>query len=118
VLAQRLVRKLCEHCRVVAPATDAERALMRNAGIEGVANLAAPRGCDACNDRGYRGRFGLYRWLPVDAEMSAAIHARASDSALEALATKSGFATMASGAAARLQSGESSLAEVLRVVSG
>lgn len=117
VLAQRLVRKLCEKCSAVASATKAEHLLMRNAGIDGVTQLAAPRGCASCNDQGYRGRFGLYRWLPVEAQMSAAIHSRASDGELEALATKAGFQSMASGAASRLLAGDTSLAEVLRVVS-
>jgi general secretion pathway protein E len=117
VLAQRLVRRLCEKCHVSTAATNAERALMRANGIDGVDALFAPRGCDACTDQGYRGRFGLYRWLPVDSETSAAIHARASDQALEALATKAGFAPMAAGAAAHLREGTTSLSEVLRVVS-
>jgi general secretion pathway protein E len=117
VLAQRLVRRLCGKCRVSAAPNDAERALMQANGIANVSQLYAPRGCDACGDQGYRGRFGLYRWLPVDAEMSTAIHARASDATLESLATKAGFAPMAAGAGAPLREGATSLAEVLRVVS-
>jgi general secretion pathway protein E len=117
VLAQRLVRRLCMKCRVAAPATEPERALMRASGIANVDTLYVPRGCDACGDQGYRGRFGLYRWLPVDAQMSAAIHSRESDQALEALASKAGFVPMAEGAAAHLREGNTSLSEVLRVVS-
>jgi general secretion pathway protein E len=117
VLAQRLVRRLCETCRIKAATTDAESKLMRENGIENLAQLYSAQGCDACNGQGYRGRFGLYRWLPVDSEMSAAIHARASDQSLESLATNAGFVPMASGAAAALRSGATSLSEVLRVVS-
>lgn len=117
VLAQRLVRRLCLKCRVASAATDAEVVLMRANGIVGVDVLHAARGCTSCNDQGYRGRFGLYRWLPVDAEMSAAIYSRESDQALEALATKAGFMPMAAGAAPHLREAATSLSEVLRVVS-
>ncbi len=116
VIAQRLVRRLCANCRVGATPSGAEAALMKTHGIEGVAALYTSRGCDRCGDQGYRGRFGLYRWLPVDAAMGVAIHERQSDLALETLATEAGYAPMAASAAATLNDGSTSLTEVLRVV--
>jgi general secretion pathway protein E len=116
VLAQRLVRRLCPKCHVAATVTSEEKSILNRVGVANLATLYAARGCDACSEQGYRGRFGLYRWLPVNAQMSKAIHDRESDDALETLATNAGFATMAAGASESLQNGATSLSEVLRVV--
>jgi general secretion pathway protein E len=117
VLAQRLVRRLCAKCRVEGAVTTEEASILQRIGIADIESLYAPQGCEACSDQGYRGRFGLYRWLPVSTQMSKAIHDRASDGALESLAVNDGFSTMATGAAESLRSGATSLSEVLRVVS-
>ncbi len=116
VLAQRLVRRLCSKCRAPSAVTAEEKAILARLGIANGASLFSAKGCDACGDQGYRGRFGLYRWLPVNAQMSKAIHDRASDDALEMLATDAGFSTMAAGAENALRDGATSLSEVLRVV--
>ncbi len=118
VLAQRLVRELCPSCRTAKAVSNEEGALLQRYGVSGVSSLYTASGCDACNGSGYRGRFGLYRWLPASAAVSSAIHSRATDAALEEQASNEGFATMAANASAHLQSGKTSLAEVLRVVSG
>jgi general secretion pathway protein E len=118
VLAQRLVRKLCSHCRETRAASATERESLARYGINGVDLLSQSKGCEHCNGTGYRGRFGLYRWLPCNPAMSQQIHARASDDALEAIASREGFDSMAANAAAHLQRGDTSLAEVLRVVTG
>jgi general secretion pathway protein E len=116
VLAQRLVRRLCPKCRVSTAVSPEEKSILNRLGVANLASLYTAKGCDACSDQGYRGRFGLYRWLPVSAQMSKAIHDRASDDALEALATGAGFSTMAAGAEIALRDGATSLSEVLRVV--
>jgi general secretion pathway protein E len=118
VLAQRLVRKLCTHCRDTHSVTAPQRESLSRYGINGVASLSQSRGCEHCNGTGYRGRFGLYRWLPCSTAMSQQIHARAGDDALESIATREGFDSMAANAAAHLQRGDTSFAEVLRVVTG
>jgi general secretion pathway protein E len=116
VLAQRLVRRLIADQRSTEPTTNEERALLSRYGIENVTSLSSPRVLRDGNNDGYRGRFGLYRWLPVDSAMSKAIHERASDETLETLASKAGFPNMAAGAAKQLAEGATSLSEVLRVV--
>ncbi len=119
VLAQRLVRKLCPQCRVEHTPTAEERALLQTYGIGAtgsIESLYSAPGCKACNNTGYRGRLGLYRWLPVNAEIARAIHARATDTELESLALAQGWPSLASDAARPLAAGETTLAEVLRVV--
>ncbi|TAG67411.1 MAG: type II/IV secretion system protein, partial [Burkholderiales bacterium] len=118
VLAQRLVRELCPHCSTAHAVTPDEASLLHRYAITGVTTLHAANGCEHCNNTGYRGRFGLYRWLPASAAISQSIHARATDEALEIQASREGFVTMAANAAAHLQSGKTSLTEVLRVVNG
>jgi general secretion pathway protein E len=118
VLAQRLVRQLCRHCKTAHAVSSEESALLQRYGISGVSSLYTASGCSECNGTGYRGRFGLYRWLPGSAQMSQTIHSRASDDVLELQASNEGFATMAANAAEHLQAGNTSLAEVLRVVTG
>ena len=116
VLAQRLVRRLCVHCRAAHPTTSAESALLAGHGISGVAQLYEASGCDQCNQTGYRGRMGLYRWLPVTTDIAQAIHARVPDTALETSATAAGWPALATDATRHLQGGATSLSEVLRVV--
>jgi len=119
VLAQRLVRKLCPHCRAQRATTPDEVRLMQGQGMTTAATLMqsyAPVGCADCRGSGYRGRLGLYRWLPVTPAMAAAIHARAADTALESQATASGWAGLAADAERYLADGTTSLSEVMRVV--
>ena len=116
VLAQRLVRQLCVHCRKAHKATDAEIRILSEHGMSSITQLCEATGCDECNDTGYRGRMGLYRWLPVTSEIAQAIHARMPDTALEATATAAGWPALAADAVRHLQSGATSLSEVLRVV--
>ena len=116
VLAQRLVRRLCVHCRKSHEVTTAEAALLVGHGISGITTLYEAAGCDQCSHTGYRGRMGLYRWLPVTAEIAQAIHARAPDTALEAAVTAAGWPALAADATRHLQGGSTSLGEVLRVV--
>ena len=116
VLAQRLVRRLCVHCRKAHETTDAESKLLAAHGISSISRLYEATGCDQCNNTGYRGRMGLYRWLPVTAAVAQAIHARVPDTALEVSATAVGWPALATDATRHLQSGATSASEVLRVV--
>lgn len=92
---------------------------MTSHGLNGAATIAAlfdASGCDACNQTGYRGRLGLYRWFPVSPDAARAIHARATDAELESLAISHGWPAIAGDATRHLIDGNTSLGEVLRVV--
>ncbi len=113
VMAQRLVRLLCPHCRVQAPATPAER---RQLGLDAAADVALhhPRGCERCNQTGYRGRTAIYEWVPVNDAMRRLIHDGAGEQALQQQARRLGPGIREDGMR-RVLTGETSLAEVLRV---
>jgi type II secretory ATPase GspE/PulE/Tfp pilus assembly ATPase PilB-like protein len=57
IIAQRLLRRLCKHCRIVRPARDFDRNIFFTAGLAAPAKVAAQHGCSRCNQTGYTGRF-------------------------------------------------------------
>jgi general secretion pathway protein E len=81
VMAQRLVRMLCQDCRRPAPPNESEARLLGTANS--AATLYHTVGCQACNGSGYRGRSGIYELIPVDEHLQAMIHQGESEQALE-----------------------------------
>ena len=72
VLAQRLVRKLCDSCKTPYSPVAGEQALIRNLigqDMKGVP-FYQPRGCPHCNNTGYRGRIGVFEFLEMDEELA------------------------------------------------
>ncbi|MDR2030693.1 MAG: type II/IV secretion system protein [Azoarcus sp.] len=86
ILAQRLVRMLCPHCKRRREGTAEERRLLRPGDADAPLALWEPTGCPHCLGSGYRGRIGLYEALWVDDEVAAAISAGASERELAAAA--------------------------------
>ncbi|MBC3468054.1 ATPase, T2SS/T4P/T4SS family [Pseudomonas sp. RW10S2] len=114
VLAQRLVRRLCS-CAESRPLLAAERRLWPE--LAALQATHHPVGCDSCQGSGYVGRLGLYEFIELDAGLVALLYEGASEVTMQAhLATRrQSLVAMASDCLAR---GETSLAEVLRVVQG
>ena len=98
VLAQRLVRKLCPHCR-----------------RQGEDGLWHPVGCDHCGHSGYKGRTGVYELMTVDERVQALIHARAPESELIAAARGAGLRSMREDGERLVAAGITSMEELLRV---
>jgi general secretion pathway protein E len=117
VLAQRLVRKLCPHCRVPYPVDRAlsESALAMLAEKDMPAVLYRPGGCDRCNDTGYRGRSVVFELLPMSAPVRRAVLDGADESVIERQAIASGMQTLYADALRKAADGLTSLEEVLRV---
>ncbi len=113
VLAQRLVRGLCSHCREAHQASEAE---CRQLGVPPVPppTIYRPRGCKQCNQQGYAGRRGLYELVVFDEQMRALIHENANEQDLEEYARSRSRSLRAEGMQAVLE-GLTSLEEVLRV---
>jgi type IV pilus assembly protein PilB len=118
VLAQRLVRKLCPHCKVPASVDHNVREKME--ALSGRAlngSFYQPKGCEECRETGYRGRMGIFELLPVTAAMRELIIQRRSNAELKSLAQKS-MITMHQDALQKAAAGSTSLEEILRVSSG
>ncbi|BDB25828.1 type II secretion system protein GspE [Cupriavidus sp. TA19] len=120
VLAQRLVRRLCPHCKreevIELPegmaAVDAEALQAQGKPLQHVWH---PVGCDKCGQSGYQGRMGVYELLTVGDEIRTMIHRQAPESEIKQVALAHGMHTMRGDAQRWIDSGATSLEEVLRV---
>jgi len=116
ILAQRLVRRLCPECR---EAFTAERTLLEELGIAGQVEAGAtfyrPRGCEACQQLGYRGRTGLFELLVPNDELRAMVLDNKDAASIEAVAVTHGMRTLLASGLEKALAGETSLEEVLRV---
>lgn len=74
VISQRLIRKLCKHCKVKAKLTPAQEAFLEEYGIS-PDNVYASRGCSSCDGTGYSGRRALFEILVMDAGLCAVLEA-------------------------------------------
>ena len=113
VLAQRLVRSLCPHCKAAHQADDVECATLN----VNEATIYKPVGCEACQHTGYQGRIGLYEMVVVDDTVCQMIHSNASEPEIEQYVHTDTKSLKQSGLAKVLK-GETSLEEVLRVTQG
>jgi type IV pilus assembly protein PilB len=113
VIAQRLARRLCKHCREEYETSPEE--LIAAGWENGPAKLWQPRGCGQC-DRGYDGRIGLYELLPVTGPLMEAILRRGSYDDVVQAADTTGRTTMWSDGLEKVAAGELSLDELRRVL--
>ncbi len=114
VVAQRLVRRLCLECRKPFAADGAQLEALGFAPTQGGTFYTA-QGCAACNQSGYRGRTGIYEFLPVDDGLRALIHDRASEQVLRLYAEKQGMRSLRDDGLRWAVQGAISLEEVVRV---
>jgi general secretion pathway protein E len=112
--AQRLVRRLCPHCRCEDVASDADSLLLGGALPVGTPIWRAV-GCDQCHDEGYRGRAGLYEVIAIDDAFQKLIHDGASEAAIERHARRDNPSLLDDGVA-KLRAGVTTVEEVARVV--
>ena len=111
VLAQRLVRRLCPHCKSERPIYDDERQAL---GLpDTVASSWHAEGCPECGMTGYRSRGGIFELMTIDATLQTMIHDRASDQALRDHARASGMRTLREDGGRWVAAGLTSAEEVL-----
>ncbi|HET6654681.1 MAG TPA: type II secretion system ATPase GspE [Gammaproteobacteria bacterium] len=113
LLAQRLVRVLCPHCKEAYAAGPREMTML---GLEGKAppQLYRPRGCAECNDTGYHGRTGIYELVPIDENLRTMMHDGSGEQALERYARTISPSIRQDGRR-RVLAGETTVEEVVRV---
>jgi general secretion pathway protein E len=117
VLAQRLVRKLCVHCRM---ATEMEFVDSTPGALPGTASVRRPVGyhpvgCARCNQTGYQGRTGVFELLSSNDTIRAQIHNRASEAEIKVEAMKAGMALMRDDGERLITEHITSREEVIRV---
>ncbi len=116
VVAQRLVRRLCPHCRTPYAPDAAERRLLCLDERSVAPLLYRTVGCDACDFQGYRGRFAIMEILPFDGDIDELVARRATAREIRAVAISRGFRSLAEDGRRRVVDGSTSLAELSRVV--
>jgi general secretion pathway protein E len=116
VVAQRLVRTLCPHCKTEVQ-TDPElwEPLVSPWRIKTPERLWSPNGCLECRNTGYHGRIGLYEILTLDHELRELVVRDFEEAPLRALAYQKGLRPLRIGGALKVARGVTSLAEVLKV---
>ncbi len=115
VVAQRLVRVLCPHCKEPHELDDVQRKILRLKTSD-KPKIFKPKGCKQCNQTGYRGRMAIIELLRIDSEMDSLISRRAHLDELQKMAMDKGFVTLAEDGVRRIMEGYTSLAEVMRVI--
>lgn len=115
VVAQRLVRVLCPHCRTEHQLTKKEcRWLDLDPEEYRHHEVYEAVGCDECNHTGYKGRTGIYELIVVEEKLRELIHSGASEHQMLEVARKH-YPPIIGDGAAKILAGQTSLAEVLRV---
>jgi type II secretory ATPase GspE/PulE/Tfp pilus assembly ATPase PilB-like protein len=115
IIAQRLVRLLCVSCRQPYEPSAEERSLLR-LPPEAHVQLYKPTGCRLCGGKGYKGRSPIMELLVMDSDLDELVVRRATARELRDAARSKGFRTLAEAGIRRIIDGDSTVAEVSRVV--
>jgi general secretion pathway protein E len=113
VLAQRLVRKLCPHCKQSYKPSAKEWATLD--ASKPPAKIYRAAGCEQCNQTGYRGRTGLYELMNVDEPLRRLIHDDSGEHLIRQYAASHGMQLLREDGLRWVRAGETSIEEVLRV---
>lgn len=113
-IAQRLVRKLCGHCRQPRSLTTAEAAIIGRPGQAG-AQIYEAKGCPLCRERGFRGRIGIFELLPIDEDIARLVVEGADEAALVRRARERNIPSLRDDAADKLLAGLTSYSELVTV---
>ena len=118
VIAQRLVRQLCERCksaRVLGDNDFAEDPRLATFGFRCGDVIHEPRGCERCGGTGYRGRLGVFEVLELTGELRELIGEKTDGLKIDEMAIRAGMTTMLDDGIAKCRAGVTSPAEILRV---
>lgn len=119
VLAQRLARVLCPHCKEKIEVTRQDLAHITDFPFDTAENtltLYKPKGCMRCNNTGFRGRIGIYELLLVTERIQRLALEKASGKEIARVAIEEGMITLRQDGLLKVKQGITSLEEVLRVV--
>ncbi|WP_044411249.1 GspE/PulE family protein [Thiomicrospira microaerophila] len=116
ILAQRLVRRLCSHCKAPYEPDAFEAQLVGFSATDIHQTLYKSKGCPHCNHVGYKGRLAVLETLRFTKEMDNLLLESAPANHLLSLAKKQGFRTLAESAVVWVRKGETTLDEINRIV--
>lgn len=115
VVAQRLVRKICDKCKEEVPVSEAERTDADRATLAAVERMFRGKGCDNCNNSGYRGRIPIFEVMSVKSkDMRRAITEGGTEVQVQQIAKREGTRTLADEAIELVNLGSTSLDEALK----
>jgi general secretion pathway protein E len=118
VIAQRLVRLLCERCKTKRQLSERDLALDPRYGMVGFAagdTVHEAHGCERCGNTGYRGRVGIFEVLEVVGDVQNLVGSHSDASTLDSAAVRGGMTTMLDDAVAKCRDGLTTVPEMLRV---
>lgn len=114
IIAQRLIRRLCVHCKEEYIASDYEKEILgvpKNQTL----NLYRKVGCNRCSSTGYKGRVGVYEIMEINKELRELINKDASVENITNSALKNGMKTLSKSAINVILKGNSTVEELLRI---
>lgn len=114
IIAQRLVRRLCPHCKVPHLATAEEMEMLGEAGGEPI-TIYEPGGCEVCSNTGYYGRIGIFEILAMNQELKRIISSRGGTEAIREAASRSGMKTLKMSCIDYVKQGITSTKELMRI---
>ncbi len=131
-LAQRLVRKICEHCRSEVEATEYQKETLQKIITEAYQNqkpfheygihentpltLFKGEGCDHCNQTGYKGRVGIFEAIITDEKIEALLNTKPSEQQVRKIAEQQGLLNMREDALVKIMNGITTFDEVEKVI--
>jgi type IV pilus assembly protein PilB len=121
VIAQRLVRKICDNCKIsyTQPVTELEpliskELITKHLTKEKEARLYKGKGCDLCHNTGYRGRIGIFEVLETSLTIQKMIENRVDSAQIQEQAVKEGMSTMLEDGLDKVEQGLTTLEEIIR----
>lgn len=119
IIAQRLVRKICDHCRYSKTISKSEIKkdfpLASKYFSKNKVNLYQGKGCSSCNNSGYDGRVAIFEFIQASSDIKELILKNPSAKEVRALARKNGFRSLFEDGIEKVKNGQTTLEELLRV---
>lgn len=116
VMAQRLVKRVCKDCAYKRPANETEKDVFARRGLE-IDEITLGTGCDVCRHTGYRGRMAIHELVVVTDEIKSMLMSQASVQDIKKHVTQQGIHFLLDDGLKKIQQGQTTLEEVLRVAS-
>lgn len=113
VIAQRLVRKLCNSCKEAYQSTESDMRLLR---LDKPIQLFRPKGCPICHDSGYKGRLAIHEVMRIDTAMRSLIETGGNAEQIRVLAQKNGMINLFENCRFKVMRGVTTTSEMVKTV--